>query len=133
MLEHTQLIADESAGARKILRLQSQSDSIHAIQREVAKHFGIQVEDITGPSRTQKYCAPRHIALWLCRELVKRENGKPVSLPTLGKLFGGRDHSTVLIALRRMQKEIEEGGGIAKAVLGLSGTMFSQEIQPSHD
>lgn len=123
MIEHAQPLTDESAGARKLLRIQSRADSVASIQREVAKHFGLDVSDLLGPCRQKKYATPRHIAIWLCRELVKGENGKPVSLPTLGKLFGGRDHTTILNALRRIQEEMEEGGEMAKVVLGLQNIM----------
>ena len=111
--------------SRKILGIQSCSDSIHAIQREVARHFEIEVSDITGQSRLQRHAVPRHIAIWLSRELVWGSNGKPVSLPILGSLFGGRDHSTIINALRRMQKEIEEGGELAKLIETLRGGLMS--------
>lgn len=63
-----------------------------------AEHFGLTVEDITGQSRRKERVFARQTAMALCRTLLG------MSYPALGKVFGGKDHSTVLYSIRKFQK-----------------------------
>jgi hypothetical protein len=78
----------------------SHSHYIH-IQRVVAKHFGISRLDLVGQSRRQKYAIPRQVAMYLIHD------GKR-TLPEIGRRFGGRDHTTVLHAVRKIERWIEQ-------------------------
>ncbi len=71
------------------------------IQKIVATFFKIKVVDLKSKSRLSAYAVPRQIAMYLCRQLTKH------SLPTIGSHFGGKDHTTVLHACRKIKKLIE--------------------------
>ena len=71
------------------------------IQQVVATHFGITTADLGGRKRTQSIVLPRQIAMYLSRKLLD------VSLPDVGKYFGGRDHSTVIHSCDKIANEIE--------------------------
>ncbi|HOA25912.1 MAG TPA: chromosomal replication initiator protein DnaA, partial [Arachnia sp.] len=65
-----------------------------------ARYFGITHDDLTGSSRVANIASARQIAMYLCRELTD------LSLPKIGAKFGGRDHSTVLHAVRKISEKI---------------------------
>jgi chromosomal replication initiator protein len=67
--------------------------TIDEIKREVAAYFGIKVAELSSKRRTQNLVYPRQIAMHICRQLTNS------SLPVIGKMFGGRDHSTVIHSL----------------------------------
>jgi len=71
------------------------------IQQIVASHFNITTADLSGRKRTQGIVLPRQIAMYLSRKLMD------VSLPDVGKHFGGRDHSTVIHSCDKIANEIE--------------------------
>ena len=66
------------------------------IQREVAAHYRLKLEDMTSLSRVRCIARPRQAAMWLCREMTTR------SYPDIGKRFGGRDHTTAIHAKRKI-------------------------------
>jgi len=68
--------------------------TISDIQTATAVRYGITVADLIGKARTRAACAPRFVAMRLARKLACH------SLPEIGRAFGGRDHTTVLNALR---------------------------------
>jgi len=72
------------------------------IQQVVAAHFNITTADLSGRKRTQSIVLPRQIAMYLSRKLLD------VSLPDVGKYFGGRDHSTVIHSCEKIANEIEK-------------------------
>ena len=65
----------------------------------VAEHFDVSVDDLYGNKRNSKIVMPRQIAMYLCRELTD------TSLPQIGEVFGGRDHTTVLHAYKKIAKD----------------------------
>ncbi|MDR3488751.1 MAG: chromosomal replication initiator protein DnaA [Bradyrhizobium sp.] len=71
---------------------------IEEIQRLVAKHFNVSRDDILSARRTAGVVRPRQIAMYLAKVMTLR------SLPEIGRRFGGRDHTTVLHAIRRMEE-----------------------------
>ena len=75
--------------------------TIPHIQQVVASHFNITTADLAGRKRTHNIVMPRQIAMYLSRKLLD------VSLPDVGKLFGGRDHSTVIHSCDKIANEIE--------------------------
>ena len=70
------------------------------IMETSAKYFSITMDDLTGASRVATIASARQIAMYLCRELTD------LSLPKIGHKFGGRDHSTVLHAVRKINEKI---------------------------
>ena len=74
---------------------------ITQIQKAAVKYFGLKPNDLKSKSRTKKLVVARQLAMYLCRQYTEE------SLPQIGKFFGGRDHSTVIHATRKIKKEIE--------------------------
>lgn len=72
------------------------------IQETVAKYFNIDAKDLSGNKRSADVVFPRQIAMYLCRSIPQ------LSLPQIGKDFGNRDHTTVLHACNKIEKEIKE-------------------------
>ncbi|MDR2453436.1 MAG: chromosomal replication initiator protein DnaA [Bifidobacteriaceae bacterium] len=69
---------------------------------QTAKYFSLTIEDLRGPSRRRNLTDVRHIAMYLCRELTD------LSLPAIGREFGGRDHTTVLSAYRKIAPTLSQ-------------------------
>jgi len=76
--------------------------TIEQIQAAVCELFHVSVADVRGDRRQQSIADPRHIAMYLCRELTD------VSLPKIGTKFGGRDHSTVLHGVNKITRLLKE-------------------------
>ena len=85
-----------------LLALQERLITIETIQRAVASHFRIRVPDLVSKKRTRAIARPRQIAMALAKELTNQ------SLPEIGRAFGGRDHTTVLYACRRIARLCEK-------------------------
>ena len=83
---------------RDLLALQERLVTIENIQRTVAQYFKLRVNDLTSKKRNRSVSRPRHIAMALAKELTSH------SLPEIGDAFGGRDHTTVLYACRKIAK-----------------------------
>lgn len=79
-----------------------------------AEYFDLSVDELHGPSRTQQIATARQIAMYLCRELT------PLSLPKIGQLFGGRDHTTVMYAHKKITQLITERRSIYNQVTELT-------------
>lgn len=84
---------------RDIFRQSSQPVTVDAIQQAVADYYGLKVADINSKSRKANLARARQIAMYLAKELTTK------SLPELGSLFGGRDHTTVIYACRKIADE----------------------------
>ena len=76
--------------------------TVDLIQRKVAEYFEIRPSDMTAKRRSKSVAYPRHIAMYLSREMTG------LSLPELGEHFGGRDHTTVLHACTKVKKDIKK-------------------------
>ena len=76
--------------------------SIGLIQETVAKYFNISAKELKGSKRSNDIAFPRQIAMYLCRNVAQ------MSLPQIGKDFGKRDHTTVMHACNKIEKEIKE-------------------------
>ena len=72
------------------------------IKETVAKYFSINKDDLSGNKRSNDIAFPRQIAMYLCREIAN------MSFPQIGVDFGGRDHSTVMHACKKIEKEVKE-------------------------
>ena len=85
-----------SRSLRDLLAIQDKQVTIENIQKTVAEYYKIRVADLLSPLRTRALARPRQMAMALSKELTNH------SLPEIGRAFGGRDHTTVLHASRKM-------------------------------
>jgi len=81
-----------------ILRASERKISIEEIQKQVARHYNIRLAEMVGPKRVRNFARPRQVAMYLCKQLTSR------SLPEIGRHFGGRDHTTVMHGVRRIEE-----------------------------
>ncbi|MBA2962833.1 MULTISPECIES: chromosomal replication initiator protein DnaA [Ramlibacter] len=84
---------------RDLLSIQNRQISVENIQKTVADYYKIKVADMYSKKRPASIARPRQIAMYLAKELTQK------SLPEIGELFGGRDHTTVLHAVRKIAAE----------------------------
>ncbi len=84
------------------------------IMSQTANYFNITVDDLCGPARTHVLVTARQIAMYLCRELTDS------SLPAIGRLFGGRDHTTVMHANKKIRQLMAERRTIYNQVTELT-------------
>ncbi|PKQ27230.1 MAG: chromosomal replication initiator protein DnaA [Actinobacteria bacterium HGW-Actinobacteria-4] len=73
-----------------------------AIIGKTAEYFGITMDELTGTSRSRVYVTARQIAMYLCRQLTD------LSLPKIGENFGGKDHTTVMYAVKKVEDQIAQ-------------------------
>ncbi len=88
----------------------AQATSVEEIQQQVAERFGISRAELIGTSRAATPLRARQVAIFLTRELTD------LSLPQIGRLYGGRDHTTVLNSLRRVEASIGEDEALSTRV-----------------
>jgi chromosomal replication initiator protein len=81
-----------------ILRASDRKVTIEEIQRRVGEHYNVRLSDIVGPKRLRTIARPRQIAMYLAKQLTPR------SLPEIGRRFGGRDHTTIMHGIRRIEE-----------------------------
>jgi chromosomal replication initiator protein len=91
-----------------ILRVSERKITIEEIQRRVSEHYNIRLSDMIGPKRLRSFARPRQVAMYLCKQLTSR------SLPEIGRRFGGRDHTTVMHGVRRIEELKQQDGQIAE-------------------
>jgi chromosomal replication initiator protein len=90
------------------------------IMAQTAAYFGITIEDLCGSSRSRVLVTARQIAMYLCRELTE------LSLPKIGQQFGGRDHTTVMHADRKIRSLMAERRSVYNQVSELTNRIKSQ-------
>jgi chromosomal replication initiator protein len=110
----SELIAEVIPRARS-----AQASSAEEIQQQVAERFGISRAELVGSSRAATPLRARQVAIFLTREMTD------LSLPQIGRLYGGRDHSTVLNSLRRVEAGISEDAQLAARVEELRGAIHN--------
>lgn len=93
---------------------------IEDIQRATALQFGLTKTDLLSHRRTKQIVGPRQIAMYLAKVMTVR------SLPDIGRRFGGRDHTTVLHAVRKIEKELQTDASLQKVVEALKSAILSQ-------
>ena len=87
-----------------------EKNNIQRIQRIVAEYFQISVEDIRSKKRNSNISNPRQIAMYLCRNMTDE------SFPRIGIEFGGKDHSTVMHSVEKIEKEIKANKDLANVI-----------------
>ncbi len=93
-----------------LLRSHDRRITIDEIQRKVAEHYNIKMSDMHSARRARNVARPRQVAMYLAKQLTAR------SLPEIGRKFGGRDHTTVMHAVRKIEELMEEDAQIAQDV-----------------
>ncbi len=91
------------------------------IMSATASYFGVTVDDLCGSSRSRVLVTARQIAMYLCRELTD------LSLPKIGQAFGGRDHTTVMHADRKIRQLMAERRSLFNQVTDLTSRIKSQQ------
>jgi chromosomal replication initiator protein len=86
---------------KNFLTQAAHSLTVEAVQKEVANYFNVKLTDLKSPKRHQAIARPRQIAMYLARKLCK------ASYPDLGQRFGGKDHTTVLSACRKIESLVQ--------------------------
>jgi chromosomal replication initiator protein len=104
----------------KLIANASTGLTIEAVQREVAAYFDVKLHDLKGPKRHRAVAHPRMVAMYLARKLTK------TSYPEIGSRFGGKDHSTVISAVRKIERLCAED----PSVRGVVSTIESHLRQP---
>lgn len=100
-----------------ILRASERKVSIEEIQRQVSEHYNIRLSDMIGPKRVRSFARPRQVAMYLCKQMTSR------SLPEIGRRFGGRDHTTVMHGVRRIEELRNQDDQIAEDIEILRRTL----------
>jgi ATPase involved in DNA replication initiation len=95
---------------RDLLRANNRRIALEEIQRKVAEHYNIRLSDMHSARRSQAIARPRQIAMFLCKVLTQR------SLPDIGRKFGGRDHTTVIHAIKKVTELMEKDQNIREDV-----------------
>ena len=95
---------------RDLLRANDRRVTIEEIQKRVAEHFNIKLADMQSPRRARQVARPRQIAMFLAKQLTTR------SLPEIGRKFGGRDHTTVMHAVKKVEELCTADSGFAEDV-----------------
>ncbi|MGK0617933.1 chromosomal replication initiator protein DnaA [Meiothermus cerbereus] len=89
------------------------SQSPEEILKAVAEHYNLKLEEIRGAGRRKEVVIPRQIAMYLIREMTH------ASLPEIGQFFDGRDHTTVLYAIQKIQESLDTDPSIQQAIKGI--------------
>ncbi len=103
-LENTQEVLQD------LLRAHDRRITIDEIQRKVAEHYNLRMADMHSARRARNVARPRQVAMYLAKQLTAR------SLPEIGRKFGGRDHTTVMHAVRKVEELMEDDAQIAQDV-----------------
>jgi chromosomal replication initiator protein len=113
---HAQLVGREitvesaNDALHDLLRANERRVTIEDIQKTVAEHFNIKLADMSSPRRARAVARPRQVAMYLSKHLTSR------SLPEIGRKFGGRDHTTVMHAIRKIDELTADDQTLAEDV-----------------
>ncbi|WP_169566646.1 chromosomal replication initiator protein DnaA [Sneathiella limimaris] len=95
---------------RDLLRANDRRTTIEEIQKKVAEHFNIRMSDMHSARRARAVARPRQVAMYLAKQLTSR------SLPEIGRKFGGRDHTTVMHAVRKIDELQVDDSSLAEDI-----------------
>lgn len=95
---------------RDLLRSNDRRVTIEEIQRRVAEYYNVRLADMLSARRARAVARPRQVAMYLSKQLTTR------SLPEIGRKFGGRDHTTVIHAVRKIDELCQSDSGIEEDV-----------------
>ena len=83
---------------KDLLRSSNRRITIDEIQNKVSNYYNLKIEDMTSSRRIRSFARPRQVAMYLSKKLTTR------SLPEIGRKFGGRDHTTVIHAVKKIEQ-----------------------------
>ena len=106
-----------------ILRANDRKVTIEEIQKRVAEHFNIRLSEMYSSRRARAVARPRQIAMYLSKQLTAR------SLPEIGRKFGGRDHTTVMHAVKKIGLLMTERHAVFNQVTELTNRIKQQARQ----
>jgi chromosomal replication initiator protein len=104
---------------KDMLAAQDKQVSIENIQKTVAEYFNLRAADLLSAKRSRSIARPRQLAMALAKELTKK------SLPEIGQAFGGRDHTTVLHATRKVKELVDSDASVEEDYKNLLRTLTS--------
>ena len=93
-----------------LLRASSRQISVDVIQKRVAAHYGVRVSEMFSARRARNIARPRQIAMYLAKNLTS------LSYPEIGRQFGGRDHTTVMHAVKTIENLMKSDAQLAEDV-----------------
>lgn len=99
---------------------ESRHISATMIMQQVSTYYDVSIDDLCGRNRSKTLVMPRQIAMYLCRELTD------LSLPRIGQQFGGKDHTTVMHAVKKVTNEMKEKRHIYNQVAELTNRIKSE-------
>ena len=102
-----------------ILSVNQKIISINIIQKKVSSYFNLQLSDMTSSRRSINIARPRQIAMFLCKAHTS------FSYPEIGKAFGGKDHSTVIHAVKKIEILLDDDQKLKKQINDLKESIFS--------
>ncbi|HXV21242.1 MAG TPA: chromosomal replication initiator protein DnaA [Desulfuromonadales bacterium] len=98
---------------KDILVEKNREITVEEIQKIVANHFNIKVADLKSPKRLKALVLPRQIAMYLARQLTS------CSYPEIGERFGGKDHSTIIHAIKKIEKQLDQDFQLRSIINGI--------------
>ncbi|HIB54524.1 MAG TPA: chromosomal replication initiator protein DnaA [Nitrospirales bacterium] len=102
---------------RDLLSASQRRIDIAEVQNAVATRFGVKIADMKSKRRTKVLVFPRQLAMYLSRDLTE------LSYPEIGRHFGGKDHTTIMHACKKIEKEKQEGGSVALTIDALTRSL----------
>jgi chromosomal replication initiator protein len=110
-LQHISITLDMAKKNLKDILVDKRKEiTVELIQKTVADHFGLKIADLKSEKRLKAFVQARQIAIWLCRDMTTS------SYPDIGSRFGGKDHSTVIHATKKIDKLLGEDPNLAKTM-----------------
>jgi len=100
-----------------------QTPTLDAVKRAAMRTFNVSKSDLESPCKQQSIVYPRQIAMYLCRTLTKK------SLPQIGRSFGKRDHTTVLHAVRKISKKMDDDPELAMDVDRVTEILRTMQVE----
>ena len=93
-----------------LLRASDRRATIDQIQKKVAEHFNVKISDMHSARRSRTVARPRQVAMFLAKNLTTR------SLPEIGRKFGGRDHTTVIHAIKKIKELVKNDSSLSEDI-----------------
>jgi chromosomal replication initiator protein len=103
---------------KPILTVRAADVSVARVIEVVSAYYGLRVQDVKGPSRQRQITRARQIAMWLARHHLQ------MSLPEIGRAFGGRDHTTALASIEKINGLLTSDAGVQAVIKRLQTSLF---------
>ncbi len=103
---------------KDILVEKNREISVEDIQKTVSSHYNIKISDLKSPKRLKAFVLPRQIAMYLARQLTTS------SYPEIGERFGGKDHSTIIHAIKKIEAKMEDDFQLRATINGFKNSLL---------